>query len=43
MVWKEAKVLEIEMNSVYRKYIEATYMSCLQNPSAEIAPMVSFN
>jgi predicted GIY-YIG superfamily endonuclease len=32
IVWKEAKILEVEINSVYRKYKEAAYLSCLQNP-----------
>jgi hypothetical protein len=32
MIWKEAKILEIETNSIYRKYKEVAYMSCLQNP-----------
>ena len=31
-VWKEAKILETEMNSVYRKYKEGAYVSYLQNP-----------
>lgn len=31
-VWKEAKTLETEMNSEYRKYNEGAYVSCLQNP-----------
>jgi hypothetical protein len=43
VVWKEARVLEVEINSVYRKYKEAAYLSCLQNPidksSTEISPI----
>jgi hypothetical protein len=43
IVWKEAKILEREMNSVCRKYKEAAYVSCLQNaisrPSTEISPI----
>lgn len=43
IVWKEAKILEVEINSVYRKYKEATYLSCLQNPinkpSTEMSPI----
>jgi hypothetical protein len=43
IVWKEAKILEVEINSVYRKYKEAAYLSCLQNPtnkpSTEISPI----
>jgi predicted GIY-YIG superfamily endonuclease len=31
IVWKEAKRLETEMNSVYRNYNEAAYMSYLKN------------
>jgi hypothetical protein len=32
IIWKEAKILETETNSPYRKYKEVAYMSCLQNP-----------
>jgi len=32
IVLKEAKILEAEINSVYRKYKKAAYLSCLQNP-----------
>jgi len=32
ILWIEVKVLEIERNSVFRKYKEATYTSCLQHP-----------
>jgi hypothetical protein len=39
IVRKKAKVLEIETNSVYRKFMDLAYMSCLQNPSAEISPI----
>lgn len=40
---EEAKILETENNLVYRKYKEAVYMACLQNPvsrpSVEISPI----
>jgi hypothetical protein len=43
IVWEEAKILEIEKSSVYRKYKEAAYMSCIQNSirqlSTEILPI----
>jgi len=43
VLWKEAKFLETEKNAVYRKYKEAAYMACLQNPisrpSVEIPPI----
>ena len=32
VLWEEAKILETEKNPVYRKYKEAAYMACLQNP-----------
>lgn len=31
IVWKEAKSLETEMNSMYRNYNEAACMICLKN------------
>jgi hypothetical protein len=31
-VWKEAKILETETNSVYKKYKEGDDVSCVQNP-----------
>jgi hypothetical protein len=43
IIWKEAKILEIEKSSAYRKYKELTYMWCLQNsisqPNTEILPI----
>jgi hypothetical protein len=39
IVWKEAKVLKVETNSVYRKYMEAAYMSSILNPRTEISPI----
>jgi hypothetical protein len=35
-VWKEAKIVKVEKNSVYRKYKEATCLPCLQNLSADL-------
>jgi hypothetical protein len=32
IVWMEAKILEVEINSVYKKYKEAAYLSCSQKP-----------
>jgi hypothetical protein len=37
ILWKEAQIVKVEKNSVYRKYKEATYMPCLQNLSADPA------
>lgn len=37
VLWKEAKIVEVEKKSVYRKYKEATYLPCLQNLSADPA------
>jgi hypothetical protein len=41
--WDEAKVLEIESNSRYRKYKESAHMACLTNPisqpSLDISPI----
>jgi len=43
IVWKEAKRLETETNSVYRNNNETAYMSCLKNsisrPCTEILPI----
>lgn len=43
IVWKEAKSLETETNSVYRNYNEVVNMSCLKNsisqPRTEILPI----
>jgi hypothetical protein len=32
ILWMEFKILEIETNSVFRKYKKEAYTSCLQNP-----------
>jgi hypothetical protein len=41
--WDEARVLEIETNSRYRKYKESAHMVCLTNPisqpSLDISPI----
>jgi predicted GIY-YIG superfamily endonuclease len=41
--WDDARILEIESNSRYRKYKESAYMACLTNPisqqSLDISPM----
>ena len=37
ILWKEAKIVKVEKNSVYRKYKEATYLLCLQNLSVDPA------
>jgi hypothetical protein len=43
VLWEEAKILETEMNAVYRKHKEAAYMVRLLNPvnpaSVEISPL----
>jgi len=43
IVWKKAKSLETETNSLYSNYNEAAYMSCLKNsisrPCTEISPI----
>jgi hypothetical protein len=33
--WDEARVLEIESNSRYRKYNESAHMTCLTNPISQ--------
>jgi hypothetical protein len=38
--WDEARVLEIESNSRYRKYKESAHMACLTNPRAN--PVCTF-
>jgi hypothetical protein len=35
VLWEEAKILETEKNPVFRKYKEATYIACLQNPISQ--------
>jgi hypothetical protein len=35
MGWDEARILEIESNSRYRKYKESTHMVCLTNPISQ--------
>jgi hypothetical protein len=41
--WDEARTLEIESNSRYRKYKELAHMACLTNPisqpSLDISPI----
>jgi hypothetical protein len=41
--WKEAKVLQIEPNTTYRKYKESTHMSLVDHPisqpSLDISPI----
>jgi hypothetical protein len=41
--WDEARILEIESNSRYRKYKESAYMACSTNPirqsSLDISPI----
>jgi hypothetical protein len=41
--WDDARVLEIESNSMYRKYKESDHMACLTNPisqsSLDISPI----
>jgi hypothetical protein len=41
--WEEARILEIESNSMYRKHKELAHMACLTNPfsqpSLEISPI----
>jgi hypothetical protein len=41
--WKEAKVLQIEPNTTYRKYKESAYMSLIDHlisqPSLDISPI----
>jgi hypothetical protein len=41
--WEEARILEIESNSRYRKYKESAHMACLTNPisqpSSDISPI----
>jgi hypothetical protein len=41
--WDEARVLEIESNSRYRKYKESAHIACLLNlisqPSLDISPI----
>jgi hypothetical protein len=43
VLWEEANILETDKNPVYRKYKEAAYLACLQNPvsrpSVEISPI----
>jgi hypothetical protein len=33
--WDEARILEIESNSKYRKYKESAYVACLTNPISQ--------
>jgi hypothetical protein len=33
--WDEARILEIECNSRYRKYKESAHMTCLTNPISQ--------
>jgi hypothetical protein len=33
--WDEAKILEIESNSRYKKYKESAHMACLTNPISQ--------
>jgi hypothetical protein len=41
--WNEAKVLQIEPNTIYRKYKESAHMSLLEHPisqpSVDISPV----
>jgi hypothetical protein len=41
--WLEARILEIESNSKYRKYKESAHMACLTNlisqPTLDISPI----
>jgi hypothetical protein len=41
--WDEARVIEIESNSRYRKYKESAHVACLRNtisqPSLDISPL----
>jgi hypothetical protein len=41
--WDEARILEIESNSRYRKYKESAHMACstypISQPSLEISPI----
>jgi hypothetical protein len=43
--WDEARVLEIDSNSRYRKYKESAYIACITNPisqpSLDISPIWS--
>jgi predicted GIY-YIG superfamily endonuclease len=34
--WDDARVLEIESNSRYRKYKESAHMACLNNPISQL-------
>jgi hypothetical protein len=42
--WDDARILEIESNSRYRKYKESAHMACLTNPisqpSLDISPIL---
>jgi hypothetical protein len=42
-MWDEARVLEVESNSRYRKYKESAHMACSVNPisqpSLDISPI----
>jgi hypothetical protein len=33
--WDDAKILELESNSMYRKYKELTHVACLTNPLSQ--------
>jgi hypothetical protein len=35
--WYEARILEIESNSRYRKYKESAHMACLTNPISQLS------
>jgi hypothetical protein len=43
VMWDEARVLEVESNSRYRKYKESAHMACSTNPisqpSLDISPI----
>jgi hypothetical protein len=39
--WDEARIMEIESNSRYRKYKESAHMACLYNPISQISLDIS--
>jgi hypothetical protein len=43
VIWDEARILEIESNSRFRKYNESSHMTCLTNPisqpSLDVSPI----
>jgi predicted GIY-YIG superfamily endonuclease len=41
LIWNEARILEIESNSRYRKYQESSHMVCLTNSVSQLSLDIS--